>query len=266
MAEWIEKLSELKRKGVPCVMVVVTAMKGSVPREPGARMIVSGGKLHWGTIGGGNLEKLAIEHATELLKASGSISESVDYPLAEKTGQCCGGNVTLYFETFPWSRKRLFVFGAGHVGQAVGGLADYLSCEVTLIDGRDEREIQPPPPKDRPYELLCIDAPEGEVDALPADAMVLIMTHSHALDLEVLAAALRRGGFPYLGLIGSDRKWKRFQTQLQARGFRPESIARVRCPIGVNRVSKDPTAIAISTAAELLAIIARTDAALPANS
>jgi len=79
------------------------------------------------------------------------------------------------------------------------------------------------------------------------------MTHSHALDLELVAAALARGTFSYLGLIGSERKWQRFQKRLQQRGFTPEQLARVRCPLGVVRTSKDPAAIALSTATELVA-------------
>ena len=78
------------------------------------------------------------------------------------------------------------------------------------------------------------------------------MTHSHALDLELVARALRRGTFPYVGLIGSERKWARFRSRLEQRGFEPDELARVTCPIGLGRTSKEPTAIAVSVAAELL--------------
>ena len=203
---WIEKLTELQSDGHPCALVVVvTEVAGSVPREAGARMIVCDGELAWGTIGGGNLERQAIEHATRLLAAERAASESVEYPLSEKVGQCCGGKVTLFFETFRWTRRRVVVFGAGHVGQAIGGLASYLQADVTLIDSRDEEEIRPrvPPAAERSYELTCIDAPEAEIDTIPNDALVLIMTHSHALDLEIVEHAIHRGGFPYVGLIGS---------------------------------------------------------------
>jgi xanthine dehydrogenase accessory factor len=237
-------------------MVVVTGVKGSGPREPGARMIVSGGQLVFGTIGGGNLEKLAIEHATELLKRGKIVSESVDYPLSEAVGQCCGGMVTLFFETFPWTRRKIAIFGAGHVAQAIGGLASYLSADLVLIDPRDEHTIQPALPLSRPYELVLVDAPEEEIDGLSDDALVLIMTHNHALDLEIVARAIQRD-FAYLGLIGSDRKWARFQKRLSQRGFSDAQIAKVRCPIGVSKHSKEPAAIAISVAAELLDVLAR---------
>ena len=81
------------------------------------------------------------------------------------------------------------------------------------------------------------------------------MTQDHALDLEILVRALQRGTFPYVGLIGSTRKWARFRARLLAKGFTEEQLARVRCPIGVSKTSKDPRAIAVSTAAELLAVM-----------
>src|SRR5262245_31938574 len=139
---WIEKLSELRNKGRPCALVVVTDVEGSGPRESGARMLVANGDIVWGTIGGGNLEKQAIEHATQLSKRGGALSESVDYPLGEKVGQCCGGRVTLFFETFPWTRRKVAIFGAGHVAQAIAGLHAYLQTELVLIDGRREEEIR----------------------------------------------------------------------------------------------------------------------------
>jgi xanthine dehydrogenase accessory factor len=259
--EWIEKLSELHAQRRPCALVVVTEVKGSGPRESGARMVVAMGarsrpELVFGTIGGGNLEHLAIERCGELLAKGRSVSESTAYPLSEKAGQCCGGEVTLFFETFPWSRRRVVVFGAGHVAQAIGGLAAYLSADLTLIDARAEDEILPTLPKSRPYEVLCVDHPEEEVAELPESTLVLVMTHSHALDLEIVARAIRRD-FAYVGLIGSERKWDRFRKRLEQRGFTEAEIGKVRCPIGVSKHSKEPTAIAISVAAELLEVMQR---------
>lgn len=253
---WIDALGELREREQACVLVVVTNVKGSAPRDAGARMIVAAGDLVHGTIGGGNLEKLAIERATALLADPGAGSRSADFPLAEAAGQCCGGSVTLFFEPYRWRRPTIAVFGAGHVGQALAGLAPWLKARVLLVDERAESSIRPRLPRERPYELVCVDAPEAELDALPPEALVVILTHSHALDLELVARALARGGFPYLGLIGSERKWRRFQERLRARGFTPDQLARVRCPIGLTRTSKDPAAIALSTAAELVSFLA----------
>lgn len=250
-ADWIDALAGLRARRVPCALVVVAGTAGSAPRDAGARMIVAEGRLAFGTIGGGNLERLAIEHATRLVETGEARSESVDYPLSEKAGQCCGGRVTLFYEAFPWRRRTLAVFGAGHVGQAIGGLAEYLGCDVVLIDSRPEEELVPRLPTTRPYRVRSVDAPEAELDGLPADSYVLVMTHSHALDQELIARALRRGAFPYLGLIGSERKWARFRQRLAQRGFTDAQLATVRCPIGVTKGSKEPRAIALSVAVEL---------------
>jgi len=260
--DWIEKLAELRAARRPCALVVVTDVRGSGPRESGARMVVGLGKagrpeLIIGTIGGGNLEHLAIEHCGELLAKRTAVSESADYPLSEKAGQCCGGEVTLFFETFPWTRRKIAIFGAGHVAQAIAGLASYLSADLALIDARDEGEILPKVPGTRTWELVCVDHPEEELDSLSNDVLVLVMTHSHALDLEIVARAIRRD-FAYLGLIGSERKWDRFRKRLLQRGFTEAEIAKVRCPIGVSKHSKEPAAIAISVAAELLEVLHET--------
>lgn len=257
---WIEVLGELRAARRPCAMVVVTLVKGSGPREAGARMVVAraergiGVDLVWGTIGGGRLEQQALDHCAALLARTAPAVESVAFPLAEKSGQCCGGEVTLFFETFPWKRRRIAIFGAGHVAQALAGLAAYLPADLLLVDARDEQEIRPRLPERKPFELLCVDHPEAEVDELADDTLVLVMTHDHALDLEIVARALPRR-FPYLGLIGSQRKRERFEKRLAARGFGSDELANLRCPIGVSKHSKEPTAIAISVAAELLAVM-----------
>jgi xanthine dehydrogenase accessory factor len=257
---WFEALSALHAEGRPCAVVVVTEVSGSAPRETGARLIVADGELAWGTIGGGRLELMAIEHATELLERGGRLTESREYPLAEKTGQCCGGKVALFYETYSWARRQVVIFGAGHVAQSLAGLQPYLAADVQLIDSRVEEEIRPQLPQERSWSILCVDDPEEEIDGLSEDALVLIMTHDHALDLRVLEQALRRGCFPYVGLIGSDRKWKRFQDRLGERGFSAEQLATVRCPIGASKTSKEPSAIAISVAAELLELLNASEA------
>ena len=250
--EWLESLARLRSERRACAQVVVIGVKGSAPREIGARMIVADGRLAWGTIGGGRLEHLAIERAASLAGNAQAFTETV--PLSEKAGQCCGGEVTLFYEAFPWTRRKLVIFGAGHVGQAIGGLRGYMDYDVLLIDPRSEEEIEPPLDPNRPFETLFIDAPEEEVDTLPEGSLILVMSHSHALDQEVVARAIRRNVFPYIGLIGSDRKWARFRHRLAQRGFTDEELARVTCPIGVTKSSKEPHTIALSGAAELVSL------------
>jgi xanthine dehydrogenase accessory factor len=84
---------------------------------------------------------------------------------------------------------------------------------------------------------------------------VVIMTHSHALDLDLAAAALRAGRFAYVGLIGSQTKRARFARAMSKIGIARERIDRLVCPIGLTEITdKAPAAIAASIAAQLLIV------------
>ena len=179
--EWLQALERQRTKGAPCVVVTVIAVQGSAPREVGARLITTEGRLVWGTIGGGRLEHLAIEHGTQMLASGEPQSEVERYPLSERAGQCCGGEVTLFYEAFPWSRRSVVIFGAGHVAQAIGGLAPWLRADVLLIDSRTAEDVDPSLPESPPFQTRFIDSPEEEVDEIPADSAVLIMTHDLSL-------------------------------------------------------------------------------------
>ena len=247
----------MRASETPCALVIVTASQGSTPREVGARMIVADGRIVWGTIGGGRLEQIAIEESARLLAKDGSGARSIDIPLAESAGQCCGGRVTLLVETFRWRPRRVVIFGAGHVGQSLAGLGPWMRASVQVIDARAENELNPAPDPERTWELVHTRAPVQEVAHLPLDAAVLVMTHRHDLDLDILHAALRRGSFPYLGLIGSRRKWARFRARLLERGHAERALEAVTCPIGVSLGPKEPSAIALSAATQLVEHFAR---------
>ena len=255
MNAWLDELGRHREAQRPCTVVTVTGTQGSTPRDAGARMIVDGDGVAWGTVGGGRLEQLAVEKAQAMLGEAKAAAESQRFPLGASAGQCCGGEVTLFFESFLWQRQQVAIFGAGRVGQALGGLAPWLGADVLLVDSRSREELIPRLPATTPFEVCFVDAPEGEIGELREGCLILIMTHSHAMDLEILAEALRTGPHPYLGLIGSERKWARFQKQLLRMGFDQERIDTVRCPIGAGATSKEPNQIALSVAAELSALL-----------
>ena len=145
---------------------------------------------------------------------------------------------------------QLYLFGAGHVGRALVRLLGELPFRVIWSDGREG--IFP----DRIPDNVVIDAGDANAEmikAAPADAHFLVMTHSHALDFEIVQAILQRRSFASLGLIGSDTKRARFLQRLRENGVAAEDLARLQCPIGLAGIkSKIPAAIAIAVAAELL--------------
>jgi xanthine dehydrogenase accessory factor len=144
----------------------------------------------------------------------------------------------------------VWLYGAGHVGQALIRVLADLPFEITWIDGRAELFPDELPDNVRPR---YSDSPMDEVSTAPIDARHLVMTHDHALDYALCHAILARNDFHWLGLIGSKSKGARFRSRLLRDGIAPESIRRLVCPIGVAGVtSKWPAAIAIGVAAQLL--------------
>jgi len=254
MTEWLQALSDLAAAGRPAVLVTILHVAGSTPREAGTKMVVSGDATH-GTIGGGHLELAAIELARELLVAASAedvpaAPEVREFQLGPSLGQCCGGVARLLFETLQPPSWHVAVFGAGHVGKALVKLLADLPCRVAWIDARELEFPQALPPRVR---RIVADAPEDAVADLPAGSDVLVMTHSHQLDFQVVEAALRRGDLSYVGLIGSRTKRARFVSRLESHGRSEQEIGRLTCPIGVPGVGgKHPAEIAIAVAAQLL--------------
>jgi len=186
---WLPLLADLRERRVPCVLITVAETRGSVPRGAGTKMIVSAGE-QYGTIGGGNLETEAVQAARELLRAQESTDDSgnrlIRYPLGPALAQCCGGVVTVLLEPFLPPRRKLLLFGAGHVGKAVIDVLSGLGLPIRWIDPRTEQFPAHSPPG---VEMIVTGAPEAELRSADADSFILIITHSHDLDYALVEAA-----------------------------------------------------------------------------
>lgn len=249
--EWLSVLADLSGTGTPCVLITVVEAKGSTPRDAGTKMVVTSDR-QFGTIGGGNLEFQAIAEGRKLLAAATGETKLKDYPLGPALAQCCGGAVTVLLEPVLPPDKTLLLFGAGHVGKEVVRVLDGLSVNIRWID---ERENEFPSQAPHGCRKIVAQNPITEISAGPAGAFIIIMTHSHHLDYQLVRAALERGDFAYLGMIGSDTKRARFESKLRAEGISNEMIARLTCPIGIPAVTgKHPREIAVAVSAEILGL------------
>jgi xanthine dehydrogenase accessory factor len=170
-----------------------------------------------------------------------------------RTGAGQDGDESLYFiESTARPASELYLYGAGHVGKAIVGLLKDLPFRVTWIDPRAD-EFPATMPENVTARIS--PTPQSLAAAAPADAMHLVVTHSHPLDLEICARILRRGEFRFLGLIGSETKRARFASRLKAIGIPANALARLVCPIGIPGIGgKEPPAIAIAVAAQLLIV------------
>ncbi len=265
MRPWQTLALRLARE--PAVLVRVDELQGSGPREVGAWMAVMASEV-LNTIGGGQLEFDAIAKARAALAAGRVLEPRQRFALGPSLGQCCGGVVWLSFEWLDarsiagladrlgdrrdW--RRIALFGGGHVGRAIVDLLARLPAQVHWIDSREG--IFPEPLPDNVHAEQS-EPVQGAVPTLAPGSHVAIMSFSHAEDLDVLAACLKRQrecrDLPYIGLIGSRSKWATFRHRLEARGFGAEDLAHVTCPIGIPGLSgKQPELVALSVVAQLM--------------
>lgn len=252
-------------------LVEVRSAAGSTPREAGAWMLVSPEAI-FGTIGGGQLEFMAIDRAREMIE-TGAATGLLDVPLGPEIGQCCGGRVTIDLalvddqlrHAIPQRvaaeeklQPHVLLFGGGHVGHALASALSLLPLNVSVVETRAEAlEGMPETVTTR---LTAV--PEEAVREAPSGSVFLVLTHDHALDFLIVAEALRRDDAAYVGMIGSKTKKATFRSWYLREASGTDALfARLICPIGGADVKdKRPAVIAALAAAEIIrAVAARKD-------
>lgn len=212
-----------------------------------ARLLVTADDAR-GTLTDPALDSAAVAAARERL-ASGKSSRD-----NSGTGALTISGTTLLLHVVHPVDFNVIVFGNGHVGRALVQVLGALPAVVTWVD---EREGDFPATVPTNVEIVATDAPEAEIRAAPAGSYVVIATHSHALDFDLATTALLRADWRYLGMIGSSAKRAQLERRAAQRGLPPDAAARVVCPIGATLAhlrSKEPGAIAVAVAAEMLAV------------
>jgi xanthine dehydrogenase accessory factor len=259
--EWMRAVTRLREQRRPGVLVTVMSVRGHAPREAGAKMVVAADRT-WATVGGGNLEAVAIARSRALLAAGVIEPEVLEFALSDKAPyqqavQCCGGEVKLLLEPLPVVPS-VAIFGMGHVGLELARILARHDVELHLIDSRPGQLV--------PERLSVLEdavagvhvhhvpvLPELVVGELPPGTHALVMTHDHAEDAALCDAALRSGQLATIGLIGSSAKWARFRRKLADDGNSAEAIDKITTPIGLPELAgKEPATIAVSVAAWLL--------------
>jgi len=238
----------------PFAVVTIAATTGSVPRAAGSKMFVYADGRSSGTIGGGKFESLVIADAVAAMRKKKPQLKT--YPLREgetdSFGAICGGEVTVFIEPQRTS-EGLYLIGAGHCSRAIAKLAAECGLFVTVVDDRDELMTDLPPAVAR-----VSDSTPGNFIASrewQSDEALVIVSRNHEIDREALRAALAQTGAGYIGMIGSRRKVRMVFDDMRQRGFSDEQLSRVYAPLGLDIGADSPAEIAVSTVAEVLAVL-----------
>ncbi|MDQ1186693.1 xanthine dehydrogenase accessory protein XdhC [Agrobacterium larrymoorei] len=250
----------------PAILVEIEAVKGSSPREAGTFMLVSPTRI-WETIGGGQFEYMAIDHARAMLDGKTEI-DVLDIPLGPEIGQCCGGRTLLRFtrvtdavadaltkrmQDAEDQQPAVFIFGAGHVGKALANSLSLLPMSISVIETRREELVGLP--SEVSTHLTAM--PEAMVKDIPAGGAAIIVTHDHALDFLIAKEALARDDLAYVGMIGSKTKRATFASWFAREGH-VGALDKLVLPIGGTLVKdKRPAIIAALVTSEVLEAIQR---------
>ncbi len=241
------ELAGLLERGERAALATVTRTSGSTPQVVGARLLLRSDGSAVGTIGGGRIEQVVLQ-ALERLLATGE-TQTRSWDLGKDLGMCCGGRMEFLLEVVDGA-PRAIVLGAGHVAQATVPLLERVGFRVVVVDEREELLSA----ERFPTAKLLLEAPDEMLAKLAVTDRdwILIVTQDHRLDERALEQALRLP-HRYIGMIGSRRKVLRVLDRLQARLGRLDT-SRLYAPVGLDIGGVTPAEIAVSIAAEFVAL------------
>ena len=247
------EIAAAQAQGRACALATVVSAKGSVPRQPGAKMLVYADGQISGTVGGGKFESLVIAEALEIIRGGAPVLKN--YLLREgepqSFGAICGGECAVFIEPLG-TGEGVWIIGGGHCALAIAHLAAGCGFYVGVVEDRAEQLGGDKFPESA---RLVTDQPAPEFisarDWTPREALVIVNRNAD-LDKRALAAALRHGVPGYIGMMGSRRKVARVFDELTAEGHTRDGLRRVHAPIGLDIGAESPAEIAVSVVGEIL--------------
>lgn len=254
--------AELMKQLVKCIenreevaLVTVTNKLGSGPRDTGSMMIVdSHGNLIAGTIGGGGVEEKAKMDAKRCISENQSLAFHYELTMKESEyslKMVCGGTVDVFIKVFK-NEKQLVIFGGGHIGLVLCDFAKALGYQVGLYDMREDYSSKARFPSADALYTGDLDQALEKMKISPLTSVVII-THGHTYDLDVLKRAVATDA-GYIGIIGSSTKIRHCFTTLLDQGVSRAQLSRVHGPIGLDIGGETPAEIALGILAEMQAL------------
>ena len=247
-----EEIVRLRREGKRGALATIVHTNGSIPSYESSRMLVREDGSIAGTIGGGCVEAEVWAAAKEVMggEAPRKMTFNLNNEASYDNGLICGGTLEVFVEPI-LPQPILYIFGGGHVSMALAQAAHAAGFAIGVVDDRETFANAQRFPMAREIYTTYEEAFE-KLQPNPATYLVIV-TRGHRDDMRVLAWAARTQA-RYIGMIGSKRKVLSVYKALEAEGIAEEQLARVHAPVGLEIGALTPEEIAISIAAELIAI------------
>lgn len=247
MESIFKKIYEIQQKGLAAVICTIIESKGSTPRKAGSKMLVYTDGSIYGTIGGGSLEFLVIKKALKALQENSS--GIFDFGLEKDAGMTCGGFAKVFIEPIE-VKKKLYIFGGGHIGMFLADMAQKLNFAVTIIDDRENvfTSINNDSIKTINGDFLDV------LNSLTFDenSFICIATYQHKID-KLIAGYCATNPYAYLGMIGSKNKVATLKKELiNEKTVSEEQFNRINTPIGIGIACQTPEEIVVSILAKLV--------------
>lgn len=251
-SELLEELVSARKAGKTVLLATIVRVQGSVPRHAGAKMLVYEDGRTSGTVGGGEMESRVIEEAASALKSGQAriLHYSLVDPGRGDPG-VCGGEVEIFMEPYLLPAT-LYIIGCGHVGRALAAQARLLGFQVAVTDDRVELATPENIPQADHY------LPGSIEDALAARPITLnsyaaVVTRNVMIDRQILPRLVDTPA-PYIGVMGSKRRWAETRKLLLADGMSEKDLERFHSPIGLELNAETPEEIAVSIMAEIIMV------------
>lgn len=248
-----EELVTLRRKGQKCALATIVGVRGSIPSYPGARILIREDGSIAGTIGGGCVEAEVWSAAREVMDTEKPrrLSFNLGQDAAYDNGLICGGQLDVYVEPI-LPLPSAFIFGAGHISRSLARVAELAGFRVTVVDDREQfatRERFPDADQVLSGEYESV-FPGLEINE---SSYIIIVTRGHRDDMRVLKLAVSTPA-RYIAMVGSKRKVIGIIKELEKEGIPRAAFENLHAPMGLDVGAVTPEEIAISVAAEMIAV------------
>ena len=248
-----EALVAAQEQGEPVALATVVSVKGSVPRHEGSKMLVRRDGSIVGTVGGGAMESRVIKEALDAIQDGQTRMPSYTLnDLASGDPGVCGGTIHVFIEPMGIA-PTLLVIGIGHVGKALAEVAKWSGYRVLVSDDR-EAYCNPDYLPGMDGYIVCKPGEIVQRAPITKQTFIAAVTRGMPVDLDLIPSLLATEA-PYIGLIGSRRRWAlTAKTLREQRGLTDAQLQRIHAPIGLELQAETPQEIAISIMAEIIMV------------